>query len=313
MLKEKAMVWPAIIGGAAILGGALLGSRDNRENRLMQQTQNDQNIQLQREFAQQGVRWKVEDAKKAGLHPLAALGAQTQSFQSQHIGGSQSPFPAAGQNISRAVRAAQTKEEKALAIIQIDMARAQLKNMKLQNVGMANSIGQLNTPSIPSKEGPVTGQDIGYEYINPQIPYSQTTGLEAGTGPGMGRSTMSSGKVIEHVSQRTQEAFENDLYAKTQYLLDRIGGHTMALKHYMLPSTKAAGLHRGKLRGIRPKSNVKGSEYRYHPIKNLWVLKKIGKYGSRLYAVGQFRKGEKVYGKTIRSKEWNKPRLKPSH
>lgn len=29
---------------------------------------------IQREFAQQGIRWKVEDAKAAGLHPLYALG-----------------------------------------------------------------------------------------------------------------------------------------------------------------------------------------------------------------------------------------------
>lgn len=38
------------------------------------------NIQQQREFAQKGIRWRVSDAKKAGIHPLFALGANTASF-----------------------------------------------------------------------------------------------------------------------------------------------------------------------------------------------------------------------------------------
>lgn len=39
-------------------------------------TQAQRNEDLQREFAQMGIRWRVEDAKAAGLHPLYALGAQ---------------------------------------------------------------------------------------------------------------------------------------------------------------------------------------------------------------------------------------------
>lgn len=37
-------------------------------------------IALQREFAQHGVRWRVEDAVAAGLHPLFALGANVPQF-----------------------------------------------------------------------------------------------------------------------------------------------------------------------------------------------------------------------------------------
>ena len=35
----------------------------------------DRNEALQREFAQNGIRWRAADARAAGLHPLAALGS----------------------------------------------------------------------------------------------------------------------------------------------------------------------------------------------------------------------------------------------
>lgn len=34
-----------------------------------------ENIKLQKQFAQTGIQWKVADAKKAGIHPVYALGA----------------------------------------------------------------------------------------------------------------------------------------------------------------------------------------------------------------------------------------------
>lgn len=37
------------------------------------------NMEMQREFAKNGVRWRVEDAVAAGLHPLAALGVNPAS------------------------------------------------------------------------------------------------------------------------------------------------------------------------------------------------------------------------------------------
>lgn len=39
----------------------------------------EKNYNMQKEFAKMGVQWKIENAKEAGIHPLAALGAQTKS------------------------------------------------------------------------------------------------------------------------------------------------------------------------------------------------------------------------------------------
>lgn len=68
----------AALAGANIIGG-LTGARATEKA-------NEQNAALQREFAQHGISWKVADAKRAGLHPLAALGTQTASASPSYVG-----------------------------------------------------------------------------------------------------------------------------------------------------------------------------------------------------------------------------------
>lgn len=65
--------WAAVIPAAASLVGGLISNRNNRNIA-------DQNAELQREFAQHGIKWKVQDAKEAGLHPLFGLTGTTASF-----------------------------------------------------------------------------------------------------------------------------------------------------------------------------------------------------------------------------------------
>lgn len=74
---------------------------------VAQNRANQKNEDMQREFATHGIRWRVEDAKAAGLHPLSALGA---------TGASASPSAAPlfdGQNLSRSLSASQTPGERA--------------------------------------------------------------------------------------------------------------------------------------------------------------------------------------------------------
>lgn len=103
------MVWPAIIAGAAALaGGALSGDRNRKS--LHEQ------MDMQREFAQMGIRWKVADAKAAGIHPLYALGASGASAAPISVGDSYGPALAqAGQDISGAMLRGQTQRERSEA------------------------------------------------------------------------------------------------------------------------------------------------------------------------------------------------------
>ena len=52
------------------------------------------NYDMQKEFAQMGIQWRVADAKAAGLHPLAALGAAPAHASPMRVGNSYMQSPA---------------------------------------------------------------------------------------------------------------------------------------------------------------------------------------------------------------------------
>lgn len=115
-----------------------------------------QNIANQKEFAQHGVRWKVADAQAAGLHPLAALGAQTSSF-SNVVGGNydipKTSFGDMGQDIGRAIDAGSTAAERKDRMGEAVAKTAQvfsLEKMNLENellkTQLAKSVAQLPPP-----------------------------------------------------------------------------------------------------------------------------------------------------------------------
>jgi len=150
-----------IEAGGALLGGLLGDSRNASEaekTRGWQNWWNHKNIELQKEFAQNGIRWKMEDAARAGIHPLAALGAQGQSFSPITAGDSgmqPSGMGAAvaemGQSIGRAVSAQSTAAERTesklrLASLEQDVIGKQLQNSLLRQQAMVG-------PGLPSNSG----------------------------------------------------------------------------------------------------------------------------------------------------------------
>lgn len=149
------MVWGSIISAAgSVLGGLLQGrqSADNASDIA------NMNAQLQREFAQNGIRWRVEDAQKAGIHPLYALGAQTTGYQPTVAydgggGGLGAGLAAAGQDIGRAIDATRTKDERYVARMEaLQLERAELENDKLRSE--IARITQQTGPAMPSARLP---------------------------------------------------------------------------------------------------------------------------------------------------------------
>lgn len=143
--KVKDWIAPAInpvglIGtGSQLVGDYLSQEAQERENSRARQHQDQVNIanaELQREFAKNGVRWRVEDAVSAGLHPLAALGASgasaSPSFQMPAYQDSPKAnmYRSMGQNVSRAIMSTATAEERALSRLQIE--RMSLENQLLR-------------------------------------------------------------------------------------------------------------------------------------------------------------------------------------
>lgn len=99
----------SIVSAVGSIAGGILGANSAQNVAGM-------NYKAQKEFAQNGIRWKVEDAKRAGIHPLYALGASTQGYSPS--GGYTGDYGIAdaaahfGQGYERAQQAKMTKEER---------------------------------------------------------------------------------------------------------------------------------------------------------------------------------------------------------
>lgn len=141
-------MWPAIgaLGGSLVstLGSVLGGGKAAKAQREA----NDKNAALQREFAQSGIQWRVEDARKAGVHPIYALGAQTMSAAPSYVGETQmgSAIAEAGQDIGRAVQAGSSAIGRMdTRLAQLGLERAELENDLLRSQ-IAKTTAQIGPP-----------------------------------------------------------------------------------------------------------------------------------------------------------------------
>lgn len=154
------MIGDIISAGGRLIGGFLDRDTANK-NRDQEMRLAQQNMALQRQFAQEGIRWKVDDAKAAGIHPLYALGANTTSFSPVSIsGGSSSNWSdtlgSMGQDISRAMQATRTGPERVDAFTRTAQA-LDLEGKKLDNdikrASLASAVAKVRQsqvgPSFP--------------------------------------------------------------------------------------------------------------------------------------------------------------------
>lgn len=165
------MVAPAVIaaGVQAVSGlaGGLLGANAAAKNAKFQQ-----------DLAKKGIRWKVEDAKAAGIHPLYALGAPTFSPGPIDTGGGALGASVAnmGQDIGRAIDSTRTEGERTDARNTAYLA-LQLENQKLQNdslrMDVASKVARLATnPAMPGTPTALPGQGNGKFIMGDNTPWS---------------------------------------------------------------------------------------------------------------------------------------------
>lgn len=216
------------VGSIISAGSSLLGGQNANDNASAIRAAD---LQAQREFAQHGIRWKVADAKAAGLHPLAAIGGIGASYTpsattvgdsgyasaGEHLGNALNNM---GQNTKRAQVATMTAEERA-------MSDATIENMKLRNRLLeaqitsewSNVMGQPRTPTMPSAVNP--GASKVSKHINaarpglidgqPSVSISASPGdlgMEAGRTPSFKPYDLSPRISIPMPSSAASEAFE---------------------------------------------------------------------------------------------------------
>lgn len=130
----------------------------NNANLNFAREQQARNEALQREFAQQGIRWKVSDAQAAGVHPLFALGAGGAAFAPNPVvlpfGESESGVGRAvqsmGQDVGRAVRATMSQPQRDVYELEMERLRADVEKDFALSSAVASLAKRVELESGPS-------------------------------------------------------------------------------------------------------------------------------------------------------------------
>lgn len=184
-----------IVEGAFDIAGGQLSAGQNRQTQRA-------NADLQREFAKNGITWRVEDAKRAGLHPLAALGMIPASGQGISIGDTTGEsFSHAGQSIGGALQRGLSQDDQEAISLQKKLLLSQIqesdaRRLKIisdigldhQNKGNSNGLGTIQENSLLSGMGQtpnIPGSGL-IELKAPEIMTSKANdrSVQSGTSPG---------------------------------------------------------------------------------------------------------------------------------
>lgn len=168
---------PLLLGGAAVGGitaGMQAGSNQaiNEANLAYAREKSARDEALQREFAQSGIQWRAEDARKAGIHPLAAIGGAGAMYNPSAISlPAEQPSPwldfanNMGQNLTRSAMASAKVEDRQA----IQMNALKVQEQTLRNELLAGQV-QLQQQSMlgPAMPSPEEGK------MHPDMTYTRT-------------------------------------------------------------------------------------------------------------------------------------------
>lgn len=137
----------SIFSAIGSLVGGLFGNKaaDKRQNEMLQWQEHQNRNQ---------VRFRVEDAKAAGVHPLTALGATLHS-PSPVVVGDRPDFGNMGQNIGRALDATMSGGEKVNDYTRTVQALT-LDRMRLENEVIKNQLGNSAMRTVHQAGNPPT-------------------------------------------------------------------------------------------------------------------------------------------------------------
>ena len=155
------------LGIASLASGALgfLGAQG--ANRAARSAASN-NASLQREFAQNQIQWRVQDARKAGIHPSVAMGispigagTSSPSFQNElaHL----------GQGMSNAAKARQTPAQRMAESLSLQRAKLENRLLETQIAGAAQALARTAPPALPShvsNDFPTSDLVVGHRTVS---------------------------------------------------------------------------------------------------------------------------------------------------
>lgn len=159
----------AALPAIASIGSGLLnffGGQSAQDKAIAAQQQvNEQNWQHSLAMAQNSIQWRAEDAEKAGINKLYAIGAPTMSFAPAQVGAAGVPYNAMkpladtlhglGQDVSRAGYAGQSQAAKVAGAEASQ--RLVSNNLDLQSKGTDNEIKQMQLALLKARYANLTG------------------------------------------------------------------------------------------------------------------------------------------------------------
>lgn len=310
----------SIVGGLFGMQGAQSGARaavrGSKINARAAKWASRQNLKYQRQFAKHGIRWRARDAIKAGIHPLAALGAQTTSFSPSFVSGNPGDgmieagriqaagADSMGQAIGRAASAFGDIDDRNQQYL-MKMQELQLQNATLNNAVLASQVANLNQPGNPppsptnrwlvdgqgqttlGRSGLVQDQPLQRIASDPSKPFS-----EPGAVTDLGWTKTNSG-LAPVMSKDAKERLEEDW----------IGGLTWNLRNRLLQNLQV---------GLTPPYDAPaGKHWKYNPLKQeyqLWddgysISSQYNKTAGRMSAAAR----ADEYYRRRRYMEWNAP------
>lgn len=269
----------SIVGGLFGMRGAQAGARSavrgSKINARAALRASNKNLKYQMRFAKHGIRWRAKDAKAAGIHPLAALGAQTTAFSPSFVSGNPGDgmieagriqaagADSMGQSIGRAAAAFGDIDDRNTAYL-AKMQELQLQNAQLNNAVLASQVANLNQPgnppASPTNRWLVDGQGqttlsrtplIQDQPLKRVVAHPEAASQEPGSVTDTGFLRTASGGMAPVMSTDAKERLEEDW----------IGALTWNLRNRLLQNIQV---------GLNPPPGMKGAWYNpvdqaYHP------------------------------------------------
>lgn len=300
------MSWGQLLGS---IGGTWADTegqkRTNRSNMKWNKHVFQANLNWQNEMAHNAILYRVKDAERAGLHPLAALGMSPGSASPIAVGSTQHFSSNMGQDLARAGHAMDSIINRKAAKLELAIKREQLNQLKLQTLGMRKDIQDRNTNPpipVPYPQNPSTQSISGVTVKPDEQTFSSQAGVTAGFHPEESWVVDKKGIVKRGLSKDRAESMESDFLANTGYQLgkfvDLADNYGVMLDNNPIGYIKFAK----KMRKHRPPA-PKGHEYRWSFKSNGWALHKKSHPGdTRFYANSKYKASHKERPKTHKGK-----------
>lgn len=238
---------------------------------------------------------RVADAKRSGIHPLAALGMSP--YSGGPGSGPSTNFAAAGQDIGKAIDNATDRVGRQVRDIQLQKENESLKQMKINTDILASERNRLkNLPVTPTtnEQDYITGlhgqndavSKSGYRLKPNEITISDSTGVTSGVSPMQQKMVNKEGTVYFIDDEKLSDPMENDVVMWTKWNIGKLVKEGSNFYRAFMGSKQNRTQFANEMRKQRNRvlgKPAKGHEWRWDILRNSYVHAK--KKGSSRFFV----------------------------